>query len=83
LPVILFEQHISKEKVSEVISYLKNFGYRIFMINEVVPDSDLDCRNFLALPSEKGVLKLSTFEQSDGRDLGIFSAVIGETIVEL
>lgn len=83
LPVILFEQHISKEKVSEVISYLKNFGYRIFMINEVVPDSDLDCRNFLALPSEKGVPKLSNFEQSDGRDLGIFSAVVGETIIEL
>ena len=82
-PVILFEQHISKEKVSEVISYLKNFNYRIFMINEVIPGCSLDCRNFLAFPSGKGVPELSTFDQSDGFQLGIYSAVIGETIIEI
>ena len=82
-PVILFEQHISKEKVSEVVSYLKNFDYRIFMINEVIPGCSLDCRNFIAFPSAKGVPKLSTFEQSDGSHLGIYSAVVGETIIEI
>ena len=83
LPVILFEQHISKEKVSDVISFLKEFDYRIFMINEVLPGCSLDCRNFLALPSKRGIPKLSNFDQEKGRDMGVFSAVIGDMLIEI
>ena len=54
-PVISFEQHISKENLEFISKYLKSYNYRIFMINEVLPGNALDCRNFLALPKEKGL----------------------------
>lgn len=83
LPVISFEQHISKENVNEVTSFLKSFNYRVFMVNEVLPRCDLDCRNFLALPSKKGFPELTSFDQQNGRDLGIHSAVIGDVLIEI
>ena len=83
LPVISFEQHISKENVNKITMLLKNFNYRIFMVNEVLPGCDLDCRNFLAFPSEKGLPKLTSFDQQNGRDLGIYSAVIGDVLIEI
>lgn len=83
MPVILFEQHISKEDFRLVSKYLKSLDYRVFMINEVLSGCELDCRNFLAFPSQKGVPKLKKFEQSDGRQRGIYSAVIGNAIIEV
>jgi FkbM family methyltransferase len=83
LPVISFEQHISKENLYEITSFLKSFNYRIFMVNEVLPGCELDCRNFLAFPSERGLPKLTSFDQKIGRDLGIYSAVIGDVIIEI
>ena len=83
LPVISFEQHISKENVNEITRFLKSFNYRIFMLNEVLPGCELDCRNFLAFPSKRGLPKLSNFDQKNGRELGIYSAVIGDTLIEV
>lgn len=83
LPVISFEQHISKENLYEITSFLKSFNYRIFMVNEVLPGCELDCRNFLAFPSERGLPKLTSFDQKIGRDLGIYSAVIGDVLIEI
>lgn len=83
LPVISFEQHISKENINDITSFLKSFNYRIFMVNEVLPGCSLDCRNFLAFPSEKGLPKLTGFDQQNGRDLGIYSAVIGDVLIEI
>ena len=82
-PVILIEQHISQEDVSDVCIFLKGYDYRIFMINEVLPGNALDCRNFLALPKEKGVPNLKDFKQSNSRDIDIYSAVIGPAIIEI
>jgi len=83
LPVISFEQHISKENINDISSYLKDFNYRIFMVNEVLPGCDLDCRNFLAFPPKKGLPELTSFNQQNGRDLGIYSAVIGDPLIEI
>jgi len=83
LPVISFEQHISKENVNRITSFLKSFNYRIFMVNEVLPGCELDCRNFLAFPSERGLPKLTSFDQKNGRDFGIYSAVIGDVLIEI
>jgi FkbM family methyltransferase len=83
LPVISFEQHISKENVHEISTFLKSLNYRVFMVNEVLPSHSFDCRNFLALPSEKGFPKLNSFDQKNGRDLGIYSAVIGDALIEI
>ena len=82
-PVISFEQHISKENLETISEYIKSFDYRIFMINEILPDNALDCRNFLALPREKGLPSLKKFEQSNGRDIDIYSATIGPAIIEI
>lgn len=83
LPVISFEQHISKENVTSIKNLLREFEYKIFMVNEVLPNCSLDCRNFLAFPPNKGMPKLSSFDQEHGRDIGIFSAVIGGVLVEI
>lgn len=49
-PVILFEGHLSKsDQLMEIFDWLSQENYRVFLINEVVPLSDLDCRNFLAV----------------------------------
>ena len=40
-PTLFFEQHISQEDPNLVFKYMKNFGYRVFMINEVIPGNDL------------------------------------------
>lgn len=83
LPVISFEQHISQENVDEISTFLKSFNYRIFMVNEVLPGCSLDCRNFIALPSEKGLPKLVSFDQENGKNLGIYSAVVGDVLIEI
>jgi len=82
-PVITFEQHISKENLELITEHIKSYDYRIFMINEILPGNALDCRNFLALPSEKGLPSLKKFEQSNGRDIDIYSATIGPAIIEI
>ena len=81
-PVLTFEQHISKEDTSHVFQYLKNFGYRIFMINEVIPGNELDCRNFLALHSSKELPNFSNFEENNLKDLNIYQATIGPGLIE-
>jgi hypothetical protein len=52
-PTILFEQHISQDDVNAIFKFLKDYNYKIFMINEVLPGCQLDCRNFLAIHSSK------------------------------
>lgn len=49
-PVILFEQHITHEDPLKIADWLEGFGYKVFMLNEVIPQCELDCRNFIALP---------------------------------
>jgi len=55
-PVIVFEQHISSEDIFPLVTYLKKLDYEIFMINEVPKNCDLDCRNFIAINSNKKLL---------------------------
>ena len=83
LPVICFELHISKEKSNEIFEFLRIHNYRIFMINEILKGCDLDCRNFIAFPDSKGIPKLRQFDQSSGLSLGVVSAIIGDTIIEI
>ena len=52
-PVIIFEQHIQTDNYGQIVQFLKDRSYRVFMINEVLPECNLDCRNFIALPMEK------------------------------
>jgi FkbM family methyltransferase len=82
-PVIVFEQHISKEDPRRIADKLKGCGYRVFMINEVLPGCDLDCRNFIAfhrdgLPPSPGLP-----QHSNGRADGIWYAALGPAMLEL
>lgn len=81
-PVLTFEQHISKEDTSHIFQYLKNFGYRIYMINEVITGNRPDCRNFLALHSSKEPISFLNFEEKNLKDLNIFQATIGPGLIE-
>lgn len=83
MPAIIFEQHISKEDINLVSKYLKSFGYRIFMINEVLPICDLDCRNFIAIDNSIESIDLEGFSECKARGHGIFSASIGSTLLEI
>ena len=81
-PVLTFEQHISKEDTSHVFNYLKDFGYRIFMINEVIPGNELDCRNFIAFHSSKELPNFLNFEEKNLKNLDICQATIGPGLIE-
>ena len=82
-PVLTFEQHISNEDTNQVFEYLKNFGYRIFMINEVIPGNELDCRNFLAFHSSKKLPNFSKFKENNLKNLNFYQATIGPGLIEL
>ena len=51
-PIIIYEGHIKgdSDTLSAIQSVLVERRYTIWMINEVLPGCDLDCRNFLAIP---------------------------------
>ena len=49
-PIIAFEQHLDIDPVSECIKFLKDRGYFVFMIDEILEGCRPDCRNFLAFP---------------------------------
>ncbi|MFC1545971.1 FkbM family methyltransferase [Pseudomonadota bacterium] len=82
-PVIIFEQHISKEDVGSVVGFLKAKNYDIFMINEVVPGSSLDCRNFIAFDANKGHPLIEQSDQKKGSKEGIFYACVGADLIEV
>lgn len=80
-PVILFEQHISSDKTKDLIEYLKDFDYDTFMINEILPGCQPDCRNFISFDNKKGVPKLPKIINSQGRQMNIFFACLGEALI--
>lgn len=82
-PVIIFEQHISKEDPRRIADILKGYGYRVFMINEVLPGCDLDCRNFIAFHRDGPPPPLGLPQHSHGRAEGIWYAALGPVMLEL
>lgn len=82
-PIISFEQHISREDVGMVKEFLFSFDYRVFMVNEVLPGCDLDCRNFLAFPNGTALLNWVSDVEEIGSNSGIFKATIGSSLIEI
>ncbi len=80
-PVIVFEQHLTRENPMAIIRDLAKVGYDSFMINEILPGNELDCRNFLSVP--KG-FDLSSVLGSDvlpeGQDQ-VYLATMGGALV--
>lgn len=82
-PVVLFEQHISHEDVSSIMGLLQPSGYQLYMINEVLPDCELDCRNFLAAPVGMDLSTVMTADNAEGRANDIWYAVPGDALIKL
>ena len=53
-PFVFFESHLISDRINllHLKSYFKSINYRVYMINEVTVGTNLDCRNFLAIPHE-------------------------------
>lgn len=50
-PVIFFEQHLNTDDYRGLSEYLGRLGYESYLINEVLPGCNPDCRNFVAVQS--------------------------------
>jgi len=82
-PVIIFEQHISSEDSRTLIKFLEDLNYKIFMINEVLPGCQLDCRNFIAFDRDKNLPLLPKVNHSEGTKMNIFYASLDEALIEV
>lgn len=47
-PIITFEQHLEIDNYDQVLNFLVNRGYKVYMIDEVLPGCRKDCRNSIA-----------------------------------
>ena len=82
-PTIVFEQLISKENTTVIFDFLRQYQYDIYMINEVLPGCELDCRNFIAFDSNKQLPKIENIKQNKERKDGIFYASIGSELIKV
>jgi FkbM family methyltransferase len=57
-PLITFEQHLEIDDYNEICKYLMEYGYHIFLIDEVLKGCREDCRNFIAFPSSIFTIEL-------------------------
>jgi len=53
-PIITFEQHLSTDDYSGLSKHLSSRGYHVYLINEILPGCNPDCRNFIAFKNIKG-----------------------------
>ena len=82
-PVIIFEQHICSENSMEIIKLLKGLDYNVFMINEILPGCQLDCRNFIAFNKNRKIPKLPKLNHALGRQMNIFYASLDEALIKV
>ena len=82
-PVIIFENLISRPGLEPIISFLYSYKYDVYMINEVLPGCDLDCRNFIAFDSKRKLPKIETPVQKHGITNGIYYASIGPVLIKM
>ena len=82
-PTIVFEQLISKENTTVIFDFLRQYQYDIYMINEVLPGCELDCRNFIAFDSNKQLPKIENIKQNEERKDGIFYASVGSELIKV
>lgn len=51
-PIVSIEQHITSDDYMGLMNTIKEIGYNVYLINEVLPGCRPDCRNFIAFPNE-------------------------------
>ncbi|XUU61607.1 FkbM family methyltransferase [Erythrobacter sp. HA6-11] len=82
-PVVIFEQHISSEAPWPIAAFLEDFGYKTYMINEVLPWCRLDCRNFMAFHESQPPEAFLPVINHAGEADGIWYATIGDALIPL
>lgn len=82
-PVITFEQHISRENIFEVIDFLRGYEYDVYMLNEVIPGNDLDCRNFIAFYRNRSIPEGVEDILELGKDFLIFNATVERSLIKV
>lgn len=80
-PVILFEQHICLEDIAPIMQLLQPLEYEVYMVNEMMVENNLDCRNFMAVPAGMDLSVLMKVETFRGRAEGIWYAVPGDALI--
>jgi FkbM family methyltransferase len=81
-PVVIFEQHINQDDISNIIDFLSSQNYEFFMINEVLPGCNLDCRNFLAVNRENSFSDIVVKELKTAKSSAAWSAVPGQPLIQ-
>jgi len=51
-PIITFEQHLTTDDYMALSNHLMDRGYSIYLINEVLPGCNPDCKNFFAVKED-------------------------------
>ena len=55
----------------------------MFLINEVIPNCELDCRNFIAFNNKKKLPVKLKINHEHGRKNKIFFATLGDALINL
>ena len=87
-PIIIFEAHIcDAANLDNITSFLQGMSYRIYMINEVLKNCQLDCRNFLAVPGcakSSQLVKIATFQgETKSTHIKYWPAMAGPLLLPL
>jgi len=82
-PIVIYEQHLSRFDY-RIIALLRCLNYRIFMINEIIQENSLDCRNFLAVDADVSASVLSVVKSAKyTSDSIIIPATLGPKLIEI
>jgi len=81
LPIIIFEQHISTDNLYNMTKHISRYNYKTYMINEVLPDSFLDTRNFISVPNKINIEFLKNLDIKDIKEC--WPATMGPSIIEI
>jgi FkbM family methyltransferase len=49
-PIITFEQHLKIDNYNNILSFLNDLEYEVYLIDEILPGCRKDCRNSIAFP---------------------------------
>lgn len=83
-PLVIFEQHLRDESgLIAICDLFRDHGYKIFMINEVLPGCDLDCRNFVAATTQQAAELEALDLDSSCSSVGGFKAMPGSVLIPI
>ena len=80
-PIIIFEHHIADLHPNKFFSHIENLNYELYMINEVLPESRLDTRNFIAIQSDINISNINNIIIKNIQ--GCWPAIVGPPLIKV